>query len=87
MSRAVTISILTYKRHQHLRRALESVLPYADQVAGIIVRRQRRRAGTEEPARVRIPDRALHRRAVKRRMRGPNIATARRRHTDRNYAR
>jgi GT2 family glycosyltransferase len=37
MSRAVTISILTYKRHQHLRRALASVLPYADQVAGIIV--------------------------------------------------
>ena len=37
MSRAVTISILTYKRHQHLRRALASVLPYADQVAEIIV--------------------------------------------------
>ena len=37
MSRAVSISILTYKRHQHLRRALASVLPYADQVAEIIV--------------------------------------------------
>ncbi|MGC2277523.1 MAG: glycosyltransferase, partial [Candidatus Binatus sp.] len=37
MSRAVTISILTYKRHRHLRRALASVLPYADQVAEIIV--------------------------------------------------
>ncbi len=37
MSRAVTISILTYKRHQHLRRALASALPYADQVAEIIV--------------------------------------------------
>lgn len=37
MSRAVTISILTYKRHEHLRRALESALRYADQVAEIIV--------------------------------------------------
>jgi GT2 family glycosyltransferase len=37
MSRAVTISILTYKRHQHLRRALESAFRYADQVAEIIV--------------------------------------------------
>jgi GT2 family glycosyltransferase len=37
MSRAVTISILTYKRHQHLRRALESALRYADQVAELIV--------------------------------------------------
>jgi len=37
MSRAVTISILTYKRHQHLRRSLASVLRYADQVAEIIV--------------------------------------------------
>ncbi|MGC2445635.1 glycosyltransferase family 2 protein [Candidatus Binatus sp.] len=37
MNRAVTISILTYRRHQHLRRALESALRYADQVAGIIV--------------------------------------------------
>ncbi len=37
MSRQVTISILTYKRHQHLRRALSSVLPYAEQVAEIIV--------------------------------------------------
>ncbi|MGC1400616.1 glycosyltransferase family 2 protein [Candidatus Binatus sp.] len=37
MSRAVTISILTYKRHQHLKRSLASVLPYADQVAEIIV--------------------------------------------------
>jgi GT2 family glycosyltransferase len=37
MSRAVTISILTYKRHQHLRRALASALRYADQVAEIIV--------------------------------------------------
>jgi GT2 family glycosyltransferase len=37
MSRAVTISILTYKRHQHLRRALASARPYADQVAEIIV--------------------------------------------------
>jgi GT2 family glycosyltransferase len=37
MSRAVTISILTYKRHQHLRRALASALPYADQVAEILV--------------------------------------------------
>jgi GT2 family glycosyltransferase len=37
MSRAVSISILTYKRHQHLRRALASALPYADQVAEIIV--------------------------------------------------
>ncbi len=37
MSRAVTISILTYKRHQHLRRALESALRYTDQVAEIIV--------------------------------------------------
>src|SRR5271167_673381 len=37
MSRAVTISILTYKRHEHLRRVLASVLPYADQVAEIIV--------------------------------------------------
>jgi len=37
MSHAVTISILTYKRHQHLRRALASVLRYAGQVAEIIV--------------------------------------------------
>ena len=37
MSRAVTISILTYKRHQHLRRALKSALRYADQVTEIIV--------------------------------------------------
>jgi len=37
MSRAVTISILTYKRHQHLRRALASALGYADQVAEILV--------------------------------------------------
>lgn len=37
MSRAVSISILTYKRHQHLRRAVESALRYADQVAEIIV--------------------------------------------------
>ncbi len=37
MSPAVTISILTYKRHQHLRRALASALQYADQVAEIIV--------------------------------------------------
>jgi GT2 family glycosyltransferase len=37
MSRAVTISILTYKRHQHLRRALASAVRYADQVAEIIV--------------------------------------------------
>jgi GT2 family glycosyltransferase len=37
MSRAVTILILTYKRHQHLRRALASALPYANQVAEIIV--------------------------------------------------
>ena len=37
MSRAVTISILTYKRHQHLRRALASALRYVDQVAEIIV--------------------------------------------------
>jgi GT2 family glycosyltransferase len=37
MSRAVTISILTYRRHQHLRRTLDSVLPYGDQVAEIIV--------------------------------------------------
>ena len=37
MSRAVTISILTYKRHQHLRRALASALPYTDQVAEIMV--------------------------------------------------
>jgi GT2 family glycosyltransferase len=37
MSRAVAISILTYKRHQHLRRALASALRYADQVAEIIV--------------------------------------------------
>jgi GT2 family glycosyltransferase len=37
MSRAVTISILTYKRHQHLRRALASAMRYADQVAEIIV--------------------------------------------------
>ncbi|MGA9722500.1 MAG: glycosyltransferase [Candidatus Binatus sp.] len=37
MSRAVSISILTYKRHQHLRRALASVLRYADQVAEIMV--------------------------------------------------
>jgi GT2 family glycosyltransferase len=37
MSRAVTISILTYKRHQHLKRSLASVLPYADQVAEIMV--------------------------------------------------
>ncbi|MGB8412001.1 MAG: glycosyltransferase [Candidatus Binatus sp.] len=37
MSHTVTISILTYKRHQHLRRALASALPYADQVAEIIV--------------------------------------------------
>ena len=37
MSRAVTISILTYKRHQYLRRALASALRYADQVAEIIV--------------------------------------------------
>jgi GT2 family glycosyltransferase len=37
MSCPVTISILTYKRHQHLRRALASVLRYADQVAEIVV--------------------------------------------------
>ncbi len=37
MSHPVTISILTYKRHQHLRRALASALRYADQVAEIIV--------------------------------------------------
>ena len=37
MSHTVTISILTYKRHQHLRRALASALPYADQVAEIVV--------------------------------------------------
>jgi GT2 family glycosyltransferase len=37
MSRAVTISILTYKRHQHLRRALASALQYADRVEEIIV--------------------------------------------------
>jgi len=37
MSRAVSISILTYKRHQHLRRALESARRYADEVAEIIV--------------------------------------------------
>jgi GT2 family glycosyltransferase len=37
MSRVVTISILTYKRHQHLRRALASAVRYADQVAEIIV--------------------------------------------------
>lgn len=37
MSRAVTISILTYKRHQHLRRALASALQNADRVAEIIV--------------------------------------------------
>jgi GT2 family glycosyltransferase len=37
MSHAVTISILTYKRHEHLRRALASALRYADQVAEIIV--------------------------------------------------
>ena len=37
MSRAVTISILTYRRHQHLMRWLASVLPYADQVAAIMV--------------------------------------------------
>ena len=37
MSHAVTISILTYKRHHHLWRALASALPYADQVAEIIV--------------------------------------------------
>lgn len=37
MSRAVTISILTYKRHRYLRRALASVLPYADQIAEVIV--------------------------------------------------
>ena len=37
MSHAVTISILTYKRHDHLIRALKSALRYADQVAEIIV--------------------------------------------------
>ena len=37
MSCAVTISILTYKRHDHLRRALASALQYAHQVAEIIV--------------------------------------------------
>ena len=37
MSRAITISVLTYKRHQHLRRALASAFRYADQVAEIIV--------------------------------------------------
>jgi GT2 family glycosyltransferase len=37
MSRAVTISILTYRRHQHLKRALASALRHADQVAEIIV--------------------------------------------------
>jgi GT2 family glycosyltransferase len=37
MSRIVTISVLTYKRHQHLRRALASALRYADQIAEIIV--------------------------------------------------
>ena len=37
MTHSVTISILTYKRHQHLRRTLASVLCYADQVAETIV--------------------------------------------------
>lgn len=37
MSCAVSISILTYKRHAHLRRTLASVLRHADQVAEIIV--------------------------------------------------
>jgi GT2 family glycosyltransferase len=37
MSHPVSISILTYKRRQHLRRALESALRYTDQVAEIIV--------------------------------------------------
>lgn len=37
MSATVTISILTYKRHQHLRRALKSALRYGDQVAEVIV--------------------------------------------------
>lgn len=37
MSRAVTISILTYKRHQYLRRALASAFRFADQAAEIIV--------------------------------------------------
>jgi len=37
MSHAVSISILTYKRHQHLRRALESARRFADQAAEIIV--------------------------------------------------
>jgi GT2 family glycosyltransferase len=37
MSRAVTISILTYKRHQYLRGALASALRYAGQVAEIVV--------------------------------------------------
>ncbi len=37
MSHAVTISILTYKRHQHLRRALASALRHTDEVAEIMV--------------------------------------------------
>jgi GT2 family glycosyltransferase len=37
MSDAVTIAILTYKRHDHLLRALKSALRYSDQVAEIIV--------------------------------------------------
>lgn len=37
MSHAATISILTFKRHQHLRRALDSALRYSEQVAEIIV--------------------------------------------------
>ena len=37
MSRAVAISILACKRHQHLGRALASKLRYADEVAEIIV--------------------------------------------------
>ena len=36
MSRAVAISILACKRHQHLRRALASALRYADELAEII---------------------------------------------------
>ncbi len=37
MSHTVTVSILTYKRHQHLRRVLASTHRYSDQVAEIMV--------------------------------------------------
>ena len=66
MSRAVTISILTYKRHQHLRRALASALRYADQVAEIIVVDNAAEPELKSMLAAEYPERALHRRGVQR---------------------